>query len=64
MSMEEDFKAIKNLNSLIQKKIQETDKYLSGLNSEQILIKVKQKKSKNSWKSKLVQLKNKCKFHI
>ena len=63
MSMEEDFEAIKNLNSLIQNKIQETNKLISGLNSEQILIKEKQKKSKNSWKNKLVKLKNKCKFH-
>ena len=37
----EDFKAIKNLNSLIQNKLQETDKLISGLNSEQVLIKEK-----------------------
>ena len=39
----EDFEAIKNLNSLIQNKIQETDKLISELNSEQVLIKEKQK---------------------
>ena len=39
----EDFKAIKNLNRLIQNKIQETDKLISELNSEQVLIKEKQK---------------------
>ena len=43
MLMEEDFEAFKNLNSLSQNKIQETDKLLSGLNSEQVLIKEKQK---------------------
>ena len=42
MSME-DFEAIKNLNSLIQNKIQETDKLISELNSDQVLIKEKQK---------------------
>ena len=42
MSME-DFEAIKNLNSLIQNKIQETDKLISELNSEQVLLKEKQK---------------------
>ena len=46
MSME-DFEAIKNLNSLIQNKIQETDKLISGLNSEQVLIKEKQKQLEN-----------------
>ena len=40
--MEEDFEAIKNLNSLIQNKIQDTDKLISGLN-KQFLIKEKQK---------------------
>ena len=46
MSME-DFEAIKNLNSLIQNKIQETDKLISELNSEQVLIKEKQKQLEN-----------------
>ena len=46
MSME-DLEAIKNLNSLIQNKIQETDKLISGLNSEQVLIKEKQKQLEN-----------------
>ena len=40
--MEEDFEAITNLNSLIQNKIQDTDKLISGLN-KQFLIKEKQK---------------------
>ena len=39
----EDFEAVKNLNSLIQNKIQETDKLISELNSKQVLIKEKQK---------------------
>ena len=39
----EDFEAVKNLNSLIQNKIQETDKLISGLKSDQVLIKEKQK---------------------
>ena len=42
MSME-NFEAIKNLKSLIQNKIQETDKLISELNSEQVLLKEKQK---------------------
>ena len=42
MSME-DFEAIKNLNRVIQNKIQETDKLISGLKSDQVLIKEKQK---------------------
>ena len=54
----EDFEAIKNLNSLIQNKIQETDKLISELNSEQVLLKEKQKQLE-----KQVKLKNKCKFY-
>ena len=42
MSME-DLEAIKNLKSSIQNKIQETDKLISELNSEQVLLKEKQK---------------------
>ena len=43
----EDFEAVKNLNSLIQNKIQETDKLISELNSKQVLIKEKQKQLEN-----------------
>ena len=42
MSME-DLEAIKNLKSSIQNKIKETDKLISELNSEQVLLKEKQK---------------------
>ena len=39
MSLEQDFETIKELNKLIQNKIQETDKIITGLNSEHSLIK-------------------------